>query len=162
MSTATKSDTLLQPYLFFGGRCEEAIEFYRRALGAEVLMLIRFEDSPEPTPEGMLQRGMEKNVMHGSLRVGDATFMVSDGCGSEPANFDGFSLSLTLPSEAQLDRAFDALAESGEVRMPLGKTFWSPRFGMVKDKFGVGWMLTLPIDEEQDFSRQDEALASAR
>jgi PhnB protein len=162
MSTAIKTDTVLQPYLFFGGRCEEAIEFYRRALGAEVLMLMRFEDSPEPAPEGMLQPGMEKNVMHSCLRVGDATFMLSDGCSSQATNFDGFSLSLTLRSEAQLDRAFGALAETGEVRMPLGKTFWSPRFGMVQDKFGVGWMLTLPMDEEQDFSPHEEAFAGAR
>ncbi len=162
MSTQTKTNTVLQPYLFFGGRCEEAIGFYRRALGAEVVMLMRFEESPDPVPEGMLQPGMEKNVMHSCLRIGDASFMLSDGCCSESTNFDGFSLSLTFPNEAQLDRAFEALAESGEVRMPLDKTFWSPRFGMVKDKFGVGWMLTLPTDDEQDFSRREEALAGAR
>ncbi len=156
---AQSTTTLIQPYLFFGGRCEEAIEFYRSALGAEVVMLMRMEESPEPPPAGMLPPGMEKKVMHGCLRIGDATFMVSDGCCSGGANFDGFSLSLTLPTDAQVDRAFVALAEGGEVRMPLGKTFWSPRFGMVADKFGVGWMLSVPMDSAQDFLHAGEALA---
>ncbi|MGI8820434.1 MAG: VOC family protein [Chthoniobacterales bacterium] len=159
MSTPTK--TLIQPYLFFGGRCEEAIEFYRGALGAEVLMLMRFDESPEPPPAGTLAPGMEKNVMHGCLRIGDATFMVSDGCGNEPTSFDGFSLSLTLPTKVQVDRAFDALAQGGEVRMPLGETFWSPHFGMVADKFGVGWMLSVPMDEMQTLGCKEEALAGA-
>ncbi|MEP6956026.1 MAG: VOC family protein [Chthoniobacterales bacterium] len=159
MSTPPK--TLLQPYLFFGGRCEEAIEFYRDALGAEVLMLMRFDESPDPLPPGMLASGMEKKVMHGCLRVGDARFMVSDGCGEQSTSFGGFSLSLTLPTEAQVDRAFDALGEGGEVRMPLGETFWSPHFGMVADKFGVGWMLSVPMDETQALGRKEEALAGA-
>ncbi|MDQ6655426.1 MAG: VOC family protein [Verrucomicrobiota bacterium] len=156
------TNTLLQPYLFFGGRCEEAIEFYRTALGAEVVMLMRMDESPEPPPAGMLPTGSEKMIMHSCLRIGDASFMLSDGCCSGGVSFDGFSLSLTLASDAQVDRAFAALAEGGEVRMPLGKTFWSPRFGMVADKFGVGWMLSVPMENAQDFSRADEALVGAR
>ena len=139
MSSQTNS-TLLQPYLFFGGRCQEAIDFYRSTLGAEVVMLMRFKESPDPVPPEMIQPGWDEKVMHSCLRVGNATFMASDGCGEAPA-FGGFSLSLTLSGEAEVDRAFAALAEGGQVQMPLGATFWSPRFGMVTDRFGVAWML---------------------
>ena len=134
---------LLQPYLFFNGRCEEAIEFYRRAIGADLGMMIRFSEAPDAPPPGMIPPGWENKVMHSELRVGDAVLMASDGCGSGPA-FGGFSLSLTLASAAEVDRAFAALAEGGEVQMPVGETFWSPRFGMVTDRFGVGWMIQLP------------------
>jgi PhnB protein len=133
----------IQPYLFFDGRCEEAIEFYRTALGAEVEILMRFKDSPEPPPPGVVPRGSENNVMHVSLRIGATTVMASDGCGAGPPSFQGFSLSLTVPSEAEADRFFTALADGGKVRMPLGKTFWSRRFGMLTDRFGVGWMVTV-------------------
>ena len=134
---------LIQPYLFFNGRCEEAVEFYRRAFGAELLMMMRFSDSPDAPPPGMIPPGWENKVMHSALRVGDAILMASDGCGSGPA-FGGFSVSVTLGSSAEVDRAFAALAEGGEVQMPLGETFWSPRFGMLKDRFGVAWMIQLP------------------
>lgn len=131
----------IQPYLFFNGRCEEAIEFYRRALGAEVTMLMRYKDSPEPPPPGMIPPGSENKVMHAAFRVGEATAMASDGqCQGKP-NFDGFSLSLTVPDAAAADRMFGALADGGQVQMPLGKTFFSPRFGMVADRFGVSWMI---------------------
>src|SRR4051812_12206758 len=136
------STTLLQPYLFFGGRCEEALEFYKTALGAEVEMLMRYKESPEPAPPGMLPAGFENKVMHASFRVGGNVLMASDGC-EEGSGFDGFSLSLTLPGEAEAQRAFTALAEGGVIGMPLGKTFWSPCFGMVKDQFGLGWMVTV-------------------
>ena len=131
----------VQPYLFFDGRCEEAIEFYRRVLSAEVTMLMRFKDSPEPAPPGMHPPGSENKIMHASLRIGEATVMASDGrCMGKPS-FQGFSLSLDVPSEAEADRLFAALGEGGQVQMPLGKTFFSPRFGMVADRFGVSWMI---------------------
>jgi len=131
----------VQPYLFFDGRCEEAIAFYRSALGAEVTMLMRFKDSPESTPPGMVPPGTEDKVMHASFRVGDSTVLASDGhCHGKPS-FQGFSLSLTATSEAEAERVFASLADSGQVQMPLGKTFFSPRFGMVADRFGVSWMI---------------------
>lgn len=136
------SVTLIQPYLFFGGRCDEAIEFYRKALGAEVEMLMRYSESPDPPPPGMLQPGFEDKVMHATLRIGEAILMTSDGCGDE-VSFDGFRLSLTMPSEADAGRVFAALSDGGEVQMALTKTFWSPCFGMVTDRFGVGWMVTV-------------------
>jgi len=133
----------VQPYLFFDGRCEEAIEFYRRALGAEVTMLMRFKDSPEPPQPGMVPPGSENKVMHASFRIGEATVMASDGmCHGKPS-FQGFSLSLIVPDEAEADRLFAALGDGGQVQMPLGKTFFSPRFGMVADRFGVSWMVVV-------------------
>ncbi|HVK93766.1 MAG TPA: VOC family protein [Noviherbaspirillum sp.] len=131
----------VQPYLFFDGRCEEAAEFYRSALDAEVTMLMRFKDSPEPHPPGMLPPGSENKVMHMNLRIGDTTVMASDGhCLGQP-KFQGFSLSLAVPDDATADRRFAALADGGQVQMPLTKTFFSPRFGMVADRFGVTWMV---------------------
>ena len=131
----------VQPYLFFDGRCEEALEFYKATLGAEVVMLMRFRDSPDPLPPGMVPPGSEGKVMHASFRVGDTEVLASDGrCLGRPS-FQGFSLSLTVPDEAAADRLFAALADGGQVQMPLGKTFFSPRFGMVADRFGVGWMV---------------------
>jgi len=131
----------LQPYLFFDGRCEEAVEFYRSALGAEVTMLMRWKDSPDPCPEGMLPPGSENKVMHTSLRIGETVVMASDGrCQGQP-NFHGFALSIAAPTEAEADRLFGALADGGKVQMPMGKTFFSPRFGMVADRFGVSWMI---------------------
>jgi PhnB protein len=131
----------IQPYLFFNGRCEEAIEFYRKALGAEVEMMMRFKESPDPMPPGMLAPGFENKVMHATLRIGGAALMASDGMAAGEANFKGFSLSIEAPNAAGVDRMFKALAEGGSVTMPLGKTFWSPWFGMVTDRFGVGWMV---------------------
>lgn len=133
---------LIQPYLFFGGRCDEALEFYRTAIGAQVDFLMRYKESPEPTPPGMLAPGFENKVMHTTFRVGGSTLMASDGCG-EPPNFQGFVLSLALPTEAEASRAFAALAAGGQVKLPLTKTFWSPCFGMLTDRFGLGWMVTV-------------------
>ena len=131
----------LQPYLFFDGCCEEAVEFYRRALGAEVTMLMRFSDSPQPHQPGMIPPGAENKVMHGRIRIGGTTVLVSDGrCMGRPS-FQGFSLSLTVPKEDEAERLFAALADGGQVQMPLTKTFFSPRFGMVADRFGVSWMI---------------------
>ena len=133
----------LESYLFFNGRCEEAIEFYKRALGAEVLMLMRNKESPEPSPPGMLPPGSENKVMHATIRVGSSNLMLSDGrCDGNPV-FNGFSLSLNAASVAEAERLFAALADGGAVQMPLAKTFWSPRFGMVADRFGVGWMVSV-------------------
>jgi PhnB protein len=132
---------LVQPYLFLDGRCEEAIEFYRKALGAEVEMLMRFKDSPEPPQPGMVPPGSENKVMHSCLRIGETRVMASDGhCQGKPS-FQGFSLSLTVPSAAEADRVFAALGNGGQVQVPLTKTFFSPRFGMVADRFGVSWMV---------------------
>lgn len=134
----------VEPYLFFDGRCEEAVEFYRRTLGAEVAMLMRFKDAPDPPPPGMVPPGSENKVMHAALRIGGATVMASDGrCQGQPS-FQGFSLSLSVPTAAEAEQRFNALANGGKVTMPLGKTFWSPSFGMVTDKFGVGWMVIVP------------------
>jgi len=133
----------VEPYLFFNGRCEEAIEFYKKALGAEVLMLMRFKESPEPPPPGMIPPGSENKIMHASLCVGETTVMASDGRCEGQSNFQGFSLSLAVANERDADRVFAALSEGGQVQMPLAKTFWSPRFGMVADRFGVGWMVSV-------------------
>ena len=148
MST-TKDHRMIQPYLFFNGSCEEAVEFYRKALGAEVEMMMRFKDSPEPPKPGMVPPGFENKIMHASFRIGETTVMASDGCGAEKASFQGFSLSLAVPNETAADRAFAALADGGQVRMPLAKTFWSPRFGMVADRFGVGWMISVVPAEQK-------------
>jgi PhnB protein len=132
-----------QPYLFFDGRCEEALEFYQSALGAEVMMLMRFKDSPEPCGDGMVPPGSEGKVMHTSFRIGDTTVLASDGrCQGRP-EFRGFSLSLTAADDAEAERLFASLADGGQVQMPLAKTFFSSRFGMVADRFGVPWMIVV-------------------
>ena len=138
---------LVQPYLSFDGRCEEAIEFYRKALGAETTMLMRFKECPEPPPPGMVPPGSENKIMHASLRIGDTIVMASDGACQGKPGFQGISLSLTVPNEAEADRRFNALADGGKVQMPLTKTFFSPRFGMVADRFGVTWMVI--VEQQQ-------------
>jgi PhnB protein len=144
-----KDNHIIQPYLFFNGRCEEAVEFYRKALGAEVEMTMRFKESPEPPPPGRVPPGFENKIMHTSFRIGRTTVMASDGCSADKAKFEGFALSLAMHSEAEADKAFAALAEGGQVQMPLTKTFWSPRFGMVMDRFGIGWMVSvIPADQK--------------
>jgi PhnB protein len=134
---------MIQPYLFFDGRCEEAIKFYEKAIGAKLEMMMRFKDAPDPPPPDMVAPGSEDKVMHASLKVGDSIVMASDGSCGGKASFSGFSLSLTLPDAAAATKAFSALAEGGQVTMPLGKTFWSPCFGMLADRFGVGWMINV-------------------
>ncbi len=136
------STTQVQPYLFFSGRCEEALEFYRTALGAQVDFMMRYSDNPDPMPPGRLPPGFENKVMHATFHVGGTTLMASDGC-EESGKFEGFSLSLSLPTEAEANAAFTALSDGGKVTMPLSKTFWSPCFGMVQDRFGMGWMVTV-------------------
>jgi len=130
----------VQAYLFFDGRCEEAIEFYREALGAEVTMLMRFRENPESC-SGELPPGAEDKVMHASFRIGETEIMASDGhCQGRPS-FQGFSLAISAKDASEAERLFRALSEGGEVQMPLGPTFFSPSFGMVADRFGVGWMI---------------------
>ena len=133
----------VEPYLFFNGHCDEAVEFYKKSLGAEVTMLMRFKDSPEPHPPGTVPPGAENNVMHASFRIGDTTVMASDGCSTGETNFQGITLSLAVANEAEAERRFAALADGGKVQMPLAKTFWSPRFGMVTDRLGVAWMVSV-------------------
>jgi len=131
----------VEPYLFFNGRCEEALQFYRRALGAEVQMLMRMKESPEPHPPGMSPPGWEDKVMHGSVRIGDTQLMVSDGMPGTTPEFKGFSLSIEAPDEAKAREWFSALGQGGQVQMPLAKTFFARLFGMVADPFGVSWMI---------------------
>ena len=137
------ANTLIQAYLFFAGRCDEALDFYKQTLGAEIEMMMRFNESPDPTPPAMLQPGFENKIMHSSFKVGDTRLMASDGC-SDASKFDGFRLAISMDSEADVRRAFDALSEGGSVDMPLTPTFWSPCYGMLTDKFGLAWMLMVP------------------
>lgn len=136
---------IVQPYLFFKGTCEEAVQFYATAIGAQVDCVMKFKDSPEPCSPEHMQPGFEDKVMHASFRVGDSVVMASDGCGDEPA-MGGFSLSLSVATEAEAKQRFDALAAGGEVTMPLSPTFWSPSFGMLKDRYGVAWMIMVAQD----------------
>jgi PhnB protein len=141
------SPSIVQVYLFFAGRTEEAIEFYKKAVGAEVEMLMRHSDSPEPPKPGTLPSGFENKVMHASFRIGQTTVMASDGCG-ESSKFEGFSLSLNVANKTEAEKAFSALSDGGKVTLPLGQTFWSPCFGMLEDKFGVGWMVSVMPEDQ--------------
>ena len=131
----------VQPYLDFNGRCEEAIQFYKNALGAEVQMLMRFKDSPEPANCGGQPANIGEKVMHSSLQIGDSVIMASDGRCTGATKFQGISLTITVDTEAKAERAFAALSDGGAVCMPLAKTFYSPKFGMVTDRFGILWMV---------------------
>lgn len=131
----------VQPYLFFEGRAQEALDFYTKALGTKPTMVMRYREAPDAPPPGKLPPGSEDKVMHASFRVGDTEVMMSDGFCSGAPKFAGFSLSITAPDEATARRYFDAMAAGGQVTMPLGRTFWSPLFGMLTDRFGVGWMI---------------------
>jgi len=131
----------VQPYLYFHGRCDEALDFYEKAVGAKVLMRMRFKDSPVPAMPGMLAEGMAEKVMHAGIQIGESQICCSDGHHAGGPKFEGFSLSLTLDSQAAVDQAFAALSEGGQVTMPLDATFFAKRFGMLKDKFGVQWIV---------------------
>jgi PhnB protein len=131
----------VQSYLFFNGNLEEALEFYKKALGAEVQMMMRYKESPEPAPADKVPATWGDKIMHANVRIGDTLVMASDGCPQEGAGFKNFSLTILVPNEAEADRLFNGLADGGQVQMPLGKTFFSPRFGMVTDRFGVSWMV---------------------
>ena len=137
----------VQNYLFFSGRCDEALAFYKEHLSADVKFMIRFNESPEPMPEGVLQPGFENKVMHAEFSLGNVRVMASDGC-NDVEKFSGFRIALSVPTEEETRRIFNALAsEGGKVDMPLMKTFWSPLYGQVTDKFGVGWMVMIPGEE---------------
>jgi PhnB protein len=133
----------VQPYLFFNGRCEEAIEFYKKALGADVVMLMRFKESPDKPGPNAVPPGLDDKIMHSCLRIGETEVMASDGMGTGTPEFKGVSLSISAAHEAEADRLFNALSDGGQIRMPIGKTFFSPRFGMVADRFGVPWMVVV-------------------
>jgi PhnB protein len=135
----------INPYLFFNGRCDEAIEFYKKALGAEPVMLMRFKQAPD---QSIVPSGSGEKIMHARLKIGDSVVFLSDGMCAGQQSFDGFSLSVTVADEAEAERKFNALADGGQVRMPLDKTFFSPKFGAVADKFGVGWMIYVEPKEE--------------
>jgi PhnB protein len=136
--------SLVQPYLFYNGRCQEALDFYSKALGAEVVTLMRYKESPDPT---MRTPATDEKVMHASVRLGETFFMASDGRCTGQLSFEGFALSLSVPNESEAERLFAALAQGGQVQMPLTKTFFSPRFGMVADRFGVSWMIIVMAPE---------------
>jgi PhnB protein len=132
----------IQPYLFFEGRCDEAIEFYKKVFGAEVEMLMRWKDSPD---KSMSNPANENKVMHSSLRLGQTNLMASDGRNTGKADFKGFALSVDAKDEASAEKMFNALADGGQVLMPLAKTFFSPCFGTVTDRFGLTWMILVPM-----------------
>ena len=134
--------TTITPYLFFNGRCDEAIEFYKAALDAEIEYIMRFDESPEPLPDGTLPPNFDKKIMHATITVRGVKLMVSDGC-AEELEFLGFRLAISEPTEEQARATFRALAESGTVDIPIGPTFWSPCYGMVTDKFGMPWMVSV-------------------
>ena len=134
---------LVQTYLSFEGRCEEALEFYGRHLGAKVQMMMRYKDAPQPPPEDKVPGGSQNKIMHSTFTIGDTTLMASDGYCTGKPNLKGFSLSIAVTEPAEADRIFTALAAGGEVTMPLAQTFWSPRFGMLTDKFGLCWMVNV-------------------
>jgi PhnB protein len=128
----------VQPYLFFDGKCDEALDFYKKSVGAEPKVLMRFKDAPD---KSMIAPGTESKIMHAQVQIGDATVLMSDGRCQGKTNFQGFSLVISAKSEAEADKTFAALSDGGQVTMPMAKTFFSPRFGMLTDKFGVGWMV---------------------
>ena len=127
------------PYLMFNGRCEEAINFYKTELGAEVVAMLRFKENPPPADR--VPPNWDNKVMHSCFKIGDTQIMASDGDSADKSGFNGVTLSIQVNSEAEADRAFNGLSKGGQVKMPLGKTFFSPRFGMVSDRFGVSWMV---------------------
>jgi PhnB protein len=131
----------VQPYLFFDGRCEEALEFYKKAIGAKVNMVMRWKDCPD---KSMSTDGNSNKIMHAQFNVGETKVLASDGRNQGQPKFDGFSLAVSVPTEAEADKMFNALIDGGQVTMPMAKTFFSPRFGMLADKFGVHWMILVP------------------
>jgi uncharacterized protein YbaA (DUF1428 family)/uncharacterized glyoxalase superfamily protein PhnB len=134
----------IQPYLFYRGRCEEAIAYYKETLAAEVVMMLRFKDNPDKPGPHKVPPELDEKIMHACLRICGAEIMMSDGMKTGPLDFQCMSLSLSVANEAEADRVFGALAADGTVQMPMGKTFFSPRFGAVTDKFGVAWMIIVP------------------
>lgn len=143
-NTISMQKAMVNTYVMFTGRCEEALNYYQKHLGAKLERLIRIKESPEPMPEGMFPKAFDDKVMHSELTVGNARIFATD-CGDPgTSTYGGFSLALTVQTTDDAHRVFDALADGGKIAMPLGKTFWSPLFGQVSDKFGINWMVMLP------------------
>jgi PhnB protein len=140
---------VVQSYLFFNGNCEEAVNFYKKALGARVDFTMRYKEAPEPPPPGKVPANWGDKIMHTSFWIGESMVMASDGCDTGPG-FAGFSLSLTTKDEAEAKKAFNALSDDGKIFMPLDKTFWSPCFGLLTDKFGVQWMVSVPSPQQPE------------
>ena len=132
----------VQPYVFFDGKCDEALEFYQRALGAKVTALMRWKEAPD---KSMITPGQENKVMHSEFQVGETVILASDGRGTGNPSFQGFALTITADNDANAKRMFNALGDGGQVQMPLEKTFFASLFGMVADKFGVGWMVIVDL-----------------
>lgn len=131
----------VQPFLFFNGRCEEALRFYVDAVGARVTGMLRFSENPDRPPPGVLPAELDDKIMHAIMTIGDTEIMASDGLRISEPTFQGVTLALAVPSAADADRMFDALSEGGEVQLPIHETFFAERFGMAKDRFGVSWMV---------------------
>jgi PhnB protein len=147
MGQLNQTYSAIIPYLFFNGRCEEAIAFYQDKLGAKVEIVLHFNESPDPIPEGMIAPGFENKVMHSSFSIRGTSIMASDGCGgpNDAKSFDGFALTLSVKDEADANAVYDALAgNGGQAITPLGPTFFSPCYGQVRDKFGVQWFVIVP------------------
>lgn len=128
----------VNPYLLYNGNCEEAFNYYVRALGGKVDMMARYQGSPAADhvpPE------WASKVMHAQLSIDGEVLMAADappGAAKPPA---GFAVSLQVEDPAKADRVFAALADGGEITMPIDKTFWARRFGMCVDRFGIPWMI---------------------
>ncbi len=134
----------VQPYVFFNGRCEEALKFYGEKLGAEVTFQMRYKDGP-PDAQAQMRPGTEDKIMHAAVKLGSTVWMASDGhCDPAAGPMNGFNLSLTADDAASAEKYFNALADGGQVMLPFQATFWSKGFGMVVDRFGLGWMVTVP------------------
>ena len=133
----------VQPYLSFEGRAQEAIDFYKSALGATVDMIMHFKDAPPEAQANMTPESKDK-IMHAAFRIGDTQVMASDGFCSGKASFSGVSLTLIATSNDEADKLFKALSQGGKVNMPMSETFFANRFGVVADKFGVNWMVIHP------------------
>ncbi|WP_418117835.1 VOC family protein [Variovorax sp. 350MFTsu5.1] len=139
----------VQSYLSFEGRCDEALGFYRKALGAEVTQLMRYKEAPAGDPSENAEAGCAggtpdaEKVMHAVFRIGETELMASDGrCSGQP-KFEGVMLALTASTDAEAVKWFDALAEGGQIMQPLIPTFFTSKFGMLTDRFGVGWLLVV-------------------
>lgn len=128
----------VQSYLDFDGRCEEALKFYQKALGAKLGTVLRFKDHEEACKA---HPGNEEKIMHSEFTIGDSLLMATDGYNKGQPKFDGVSLSISTASDAETKKVFDALADGGKALMPLAKTFFASSFGMLTDKFGVSWMV---------------------
>lgn len=146
IGASAPAGSAVQPYLFFRGRCEEAIAFYKEKLGAEIGMMMRFRDNPDKPDRDKVSAAFDDRIMHACITIAGTPIMMSNGMKSGPLDFSCMSLSITVPSEAECDRLYAALAEEGTVQMPIGATFFAKRFGAVADKFGVSWMLIVPAE----------------